>query len=388
MTSDLVSPDRQPSSIFPPTEAPANLVDDAQQFDFEAHAAAAVAKYRTVLGQYEDYATLLESLIRTFARGPSSPVQFHTLESRAKTVDSFARKAAKPSAENPNAPKYTEPLSQITDLAGVRIITFFLEDVPAFEELINKEFEVIEKTDKSDLLEKEERLGYHSVHYIVSLGDQRLTLPEYSRFRGLKAEIQVRTILQHAWAEIEHDVQYKGQQALPAQIRRRFMTLAGLLEIADREFQEIQEEDARLRRNAKKAVESGNLSQVEITSEALKAYLDRKYGPDGRMTSAAYGYTARLLHRLGFIDLDQVEAAIRGYDDDQVSRLLTNTRQGQLTRLDLVLLAALGQHYIENHPMSRDGQYRQEWQQDLEKLQHAGIEVGRGLHVVRPPTSR
>ena len=106
------------------------------------------------------------------------------------------------------------------------------------------------------------------------------------------------------------------------------------------------------------------------------------------MTSAAYGYTARLLHRLGFVDLDQVDAAIRGYDDDQVSRLLTNTRQGQLTRLDLVLLAALGQHFIENHPMSRDDQYRQEWQQDLEKLQLADIEVGRGLYVVRPPTSR
>ena len=259
-----MAPDYSPQSgqasaaspgLLSPLQSSANLVEDAQEFDFEGHAAAAVARYRTVLGQYEDYATLLENLIRTFARASSAPVQFHTLESRAKTIDSFARKSAKPSVENPNAPKYTDPLSQITDLAGVRIITFFLEDVPAFEELINREFHVVEKTDKSDLLEKEERLGYHSVHYIVSLGDQRLTLPEYSRFRGLRAEIEVRTILQHAWAEIEHDVQYKGQQALPAQIRRRFMTLAGLLEIADREFQEIQQEDARLRSNAKKAVE-------------------------------------------------------------------------------------------------------------------------------------
>lgn len=54
------------------------------------------------------------------------------------------------------------------------------------------------------------RLGYQSIHYLVKLPDQKTEWAEYKRFEGLIAEIQVRTILQHAWAEMEHDIQYKS----------------------------------------------------------------------------------------------------------------------------------------------------------------------------------
>src|SRR5438309_774277 len=77
------------------------------------------------------------------------------------------------------------------------------------------------------------------------------------------AEIQVRTILQHSWAEIEHDIQYKSVSVIPAEIRRRFMSLAGMLEIADREFQAIQDADKRLTEEARASVEGGQLGKVE-----------------------------------------------------------------------------------------------------------------------------
>ena len=64
----------------------------------------------------------------------------------------------------------------------------------------------------------------------------------------------------HAWAEIEHDIQYKSTETIPRLIRRRFMSLAGMLEIADREFQAIQDEDQSVRQNARNAVESGALA--------------------------------------------------------------------------------------------------------------------------------
>jgi ppGpp synthetase/RelA/SpoT-type nucleotidyltranferase len=96
----------------------------------------------------------------------------------------------------------------------------------------------MEKSDKAQALLEDEKFGYASIHYLVRLKVNRTDLSEYSRFKGLVAEIQVRTILQHAWAEIEHDIQYKS--AIPSSIRRRFMSLAGMLEIGDREFQAIQ----------------------------------------------------------------------------------------------------------------------------------------------------
>ena len=108
----------------------------------------------------------------------------------------------------------------------------------------------------------------------------------------LVAEVQVRTILQHAWAEIEHDIQYKSTIAIPNTIRRRFMALAGLLEIADREFQAIQNEDKLLKEQARASVEEGVLNQVEITADALRSYLDRRVGPDARTTEFSYEYTA------------------------------------------------------------------------------------------------
>lgn len=81
-----------------------------------------------------------------------------------------------------------------------------------------------------------DRFGYASVHYVLSLKPSRAQLSEYRRFAGLKFELQIRSILQHAWAEIEHDLQYKTEQAVPKEIRRRFARLAGLLELADAEF--------------------------------------------------------------------------------------------------------------------------------------------------------
>lgn len=142
---------------------------------------------------------------------------------------------------------------------------------------------MIEKNDKSDLLDKSQTVGYRSVHYVVHLNTSRLALPEYSRFRGLVAEIQVRTILQHAWAEIEHDTRYKAVDVAPTAIARRFVALAGLLEIADREFQALQGSYERVSHEARQLVAQGRLNDVEVTPEVLRAYLDNKLGPDRRM---------------------------------------------------------------------------------------------------------
>ena len=102
------------------------------------------------------------------------------------------------------------------------------------------EFEILQEhsVDKRAALDPD-RFGYLSVHFVVRLSPARAALPEYRRFEKLLCEIQIRSILQHAWAEIEHDLGYKAKVEIPRDIRRSFSRLAGLLELADQEFSRI-----------------------------------------------------------------------------------------------------------------------------------------------------
>jgi ppGpp synthetase/RelA/SpoT-type nucleotidyltranferase len=101
-------------------------------------------------------------------------------------------------------------------------------------DLIDANFDIIEKDDK---INRNLSLpGYRSVQYLVRFPRETCGNPENRKYANLVAEVQVRTVLQHAWAEIEHDIQYRSFTALPDQLRRRFVILAGLIEIADKEF--------------------------------------------------------------------------------------------------------------------------------------------------------
>lgn len=133
-------------------------------------------------------------------------------------------------------------MEQITDLAGIRLITHYEDDVDRVAQIIESEFVVdaVNSIDKRKALDPD-RFGYLSLHYVISLRDDRAALKEYRSFEGLKAEVQIRSILQHTWAEIEHDTGYKSDVEVPKHIRRRFSRLAGLLELADQEFIGIRE---------------------------------------------------------------------------------------------------------------------------------------------------
>ena len=351
-----------------------------EEFDFDSHRLQAIEKYRRVRPLYEEYAAVIRKILLEAFNALS--IKIHSIEARAKAIESFGDKAATPAPEDPNKPYYPNPLSDITDLTGIRVIVFFPRTLDVVDGVIKTQFDVLERSDKIQSLIKEERFGYGSIHYIVRLNDNRTRLLEYGRFKGLVAEVQLRTILQHGWAEIEHDIQYKAVETIPNTIRRRFMALAGLLEIADREFQAIQDEDVRLATEARKSLQEGKLEQVEITPDALKAYLDKKLGADGRMKEFSYQWTAKLLHNLGFSDFKDIEECISGYDDDQLSRILWGTRQGQLTRFEYLLLAGMGENFIKFHLWKDRDWFVNSMQRNLEKLRDvekfkpSGITIG------------
>lgn len=162
-------------------------------------------------------------------------INLYSISCRVKSRESLEKKLKKKNS-------YAK-LEDLTDIGGIRITTYFEDDVKKIAALLEQEFDIdlINSIDKKALLDPD-RFGYLSMHHVISFDDGRCKYPEYQRYKGLKAEVQTRSILQHAWAEIEHDLGYKTEQGVPTNIRRRFSRLAGLLELADQEFITIRDE--------------------------------------------------------------------------------------------------------------------------------------------------
>lgn len=203
-----------------------------------------VSEYRNKRPIYESLCSVVAQVIE--ASFGQANVRFHSIDPRAKDVESFERKACK--TDDAGAAKYQNPLEEITDLAGVRVIVFTIDDIARVTEFVDENFEIIEKRDVGEERVEKGQFGYQSIHYLVRLTEERLALPDFAAYRDYVCEIQIRTVLQHAWAEMEHDIQYKGSKNIPKTVRRKFLSLAGLLEIADREFASIQRADRELKR--------------------------------------------------------------------------------------------------------------------------------------------
>lgn len=354
---------------------------DSPRFDFEEHRRSAVDQYAKKRNKYQEFAQTVRDILADSVKAKN--LRVNDIQFRAKEIEAFGKKAMTSSDLRPDEPKYRNPFVEITDMAGVRVITFFPRTVVEVCQCIEEEFDVIEKVDHIAASQKQEKLGYQSVHYLAKLKTNRTNLAEYKRFDGLVVEIQVRTVMQHAWAEIEHDIRYKSASAIPPEISRRFMTLAGLLEIADREFEAIQEQDAHLRETAVTKIFAGKFSEVEITPDALSAYLGTTLGFDDRISAYTYELEVKVLKALGFANFQQVSDCVNGLNDDYLSRIAWGTRSGQVSRFEIMLLAAMGEYYIDNHIWHEHDWYRHMMKIHLERLKEKGVTIG----YYRPPRS-
>jgi len=159
--------------------------DGTGNFDFESHRQKAVDAYAKVRNKYQDFAFAIRNILREAIE--RKDLKVHSIEARAKSLDSFGDKSMSPSEEDPGSPKYREPLREITDLAAVRVITFFPRTIADVNTTIREQLQVLEQVDHTKLLELAEKFGYKSVHYLVKLNEDRTRLPEYQRFAGLVA---------------------------------------------------------------------------------------------------------------------------------------------------------------------------------------------------------
>jgi putative GTP pyrophosphokinase len=196
-------------------------------------------------------------------------INYQSVTSRAKSIESYKLKASKP--------KYRDPCSEIMDMTGLRVITYTDSDANRVFEVMKNTFELIPtlSSDKTEELGVD-KVGYRSLDCIAMLGKERLKLPENRLFRNLRFEIQIRTILQHAWAEFEHDRNYKFKGLLPKNLRRRLSLVAGNLESIDREFDRLSEEIDAYSTEVEQRTNKGDLA-IPIDSVSLTAFLNEKF---------------------------------------------------------------------------------------------------------------
>src|SRR3954454_2753762 len=134
-------------------------------------------------------------------------INYLSVTGRTKTVVSFAAKAAR---ETDGVPTHVDPLEDITDQIGLRVITYLADDVEAVADLLSDQFRVLDDRDLGQETADEGQWGYASRHLVVALDARTAPAPPYDALVGHRASVQVRTVLQHAWAEFEHDIHYKG----------------------------------------------------------------------------------------------------------------------------------------------------------------------------------
>lgn len=167
-------------------------------------------------------------------------------------------------------------LEQVTDLAGVRIVCYYEYDLPKVDSIIRKKFKLIEYIDKTGDLGVD-KMGYHGSHFIVSLGN-KYQGARYDGLTFLNCEIQIRTVLQDAWALISHHLIYKDESSIPIRIRRDLNNVASLLEVAQGIFDTIRNkrESYLGEIHEKENIESEFLGQP-IDYDTLVAYINYKF---------------------------------------------------------------------------------------------------------------
>jgi putative GTP pyrophosphokinase len=229
-------------------------------------------------------------------------VEYDFVQMRVKTFTSFFEKAFRY--------QFTNPLTEMKDLCGIRIIHLFDNDLDKIKRLVKKRFKELKTIDKTlqsrDPSKKREReFSYRSYHVYATLREDDLRVNQ--DLDGLVAEIQIRTICMHAWASIEHKLNYKKQQDLPNEFRpvmtRKFSQMSAMLELADELFVALRNEKNRVIEKYKTElavpVKKEKLLDDELNIDVLQAYIEQNFAQYRQELS-------RFKYLLGEMQLSQI----------------------------------------------------------------------------------
>lgn len=257
---------------------------------------------------------------------------------------------------------YPHPWQDIHDLIGVRVTTYHSTEIPRIIEALTEVFEVRRSVDKTAQTRVSGSFGYGSHHLILQVPPARVA-PVLQAYAGREFEVQIRTVLQHAWAEFEHDIRYKRRGntgKLAPEVDRAFTLAAGLIELADQQFDLIAAQQSATDTTAPIDLD------VKFTAETLPGIIALLHGntiPQSRLEH--YHWLEELLHAHGLTTVAQLTELMSPANLEQVKTALHYTFQpGQVRIIDDLLLAAFGEEHIAktgttgNFPAQRPARLR------------------------------
>ncbi|MFI2350359.1 GTP pyrophosphokinase family protein [Streptomyces sp. NPDC019443] len=250
-----------------------------------------------------NFAELCEELKFSLTRKLNEAgIKFHSITARVKELESFLEKVERK--------EYADPFVEAEDLAGARVVCLFMNDLDRVDSVISSIFEVLGKEDKVNEGEVS-AFGYMSHHYICRLSD-RYAGERYDGLKRLKFEIQVRTILMDAWANMSHYLSYKNEQSIPKGLVKEFHALSALLYIGDRQFENLFRSSSQSAAFAKEQVlESPEIQELEVNADTIEALLERIFSDREPSTAEAVSEFVSELHANTYFDLSVVDQILR-----------------------------------------------------------------------------
>jgi len=236
-----------------------------EQYGLDLHGTMILEEYRDHLADFAKMKEIVLHMLGDCLKQGNMIV--NTIEGRVKTETSLAGKL------EIKGHKYKD-LSDITDIVGARVVTFYTEEVDKIAALVDKLFDIDweNSVDKRKQLGKD-TFGYMSLHYICRIPASLYCDPEHPAINQYRFEVQMRTALQHVWASMNHDIGYKSGVEVPPEHLRSLTRLAGILELADEEFSRIRKEITDYRRKAEQLVKDGNFDAVSLNGDTWRNYL-------------------------------------------------------------------------------------------------------------------
>ena len=287
-------------------------------YQLDLHGEMLMQQYHERIPVYERLSHLVDEALRHAL--DVQHVKVTALEHRIKTETSLAGKLELKGG------KY-QTIDDVTDIVGLRVVTFYSADVDKVAAIVNEAF-VVDRRNSVDK-RKQHRLdsfGYNSLHYICRLPKTIVDDPEMPLLNELRFEIQMRTALQHVWSTLDHDTAYKGSVTIPREYQRQFKRLAGMLELVDDEFSRLRNVLVDYRRQMMTLEASGQLDGVDLNVETFRRYLDAH--PFDRLNQriAAINQAElypvpimpylRVLQDLGLETLGEVNRLVEEHSDD------------------------------------------------------------------------
>lgn len=298
---------------------------DPQRYQEQALQNAAQAIRNTIVGRLHD-----------------DGLNHHDVQFRVKSAASATEKMSR--RNKAGELKYPGGLEKLDDLIGVRVILFVESDIDAVAIALTSQFVCHDDEDKTAMMRKNGGIGYAGRHLTLEVpADNPPTA--CAEYPGQRFEVQIRTVLQHAWAEFEHDIRFKGSSGANAEISRAFTMASTLIELADQQFVNINSILKRLQ--AEGAIEAPLQSEL-LDAGSLQGVLTRAF-PGFRSSKAnQYDWMVNILAANGINTVNAAEDWFSSVDPDEVARIMGyRFSPGQVRVADDLLLQSLGESYVD-----------------------------------------